>query len=186
MEIAEAQEFLKHNHHGVLVARKRDGSLQMTLVSPVIGPDGKVTITARDNTYKVKNIKRNPEVSLLVYGEKFNGSNYIQIDGKAEVIPHPQAMDIVLDWHRQIRGEPTSWDDIRKKTLAEGRIAIRVAIDEAMAAKESGDARVILFNLCGHGHFDLGAYDRYLSGQLEDYEYPVEKVAAALAALPKV
>ncbi len=130
MEISEAQKFLKSNHHGVLVARKRDGSLQMTLVSPVIGTDGKVTITARESTYKVKNIKRNPEVSLLVYGEKFNGSNYIQIDGKAEIIPLPQAMDIVLDWHRQIRGEPENWDDIRKKTLAEGRLAIRVAIEK--------------------------------------------------------
>jgi PPOX class probable F420-dependent enzyme len=131
MDIADAQEFLKHNHHGVLVARKRDGSLQMTLVSPVIGDDGRVTITARESTYKVKNIRRNPQVSLLVYGEKFNGSNYIQVDGKAEVIAQPQAMDIVLDWHRQIRGEPASWDDIRKKTLAEGRIAIRLTIEKA-------------------------------------------------------
>jgi PPOX class probable F420-dependent enzyme len=130
MENGEAQEFLRHNHHGVLVARKRDGSLQMTLVSPVIGADGKVIITARETTYKVKNIQRNPQVSLLVYGEKFNGSNYIQIDGRAEVIPHPQAMDIVLDWHRQIRGEPANWDDIRKKTLAEGRIAIRLSIEK--------------------------------------------------------
>jgi PPOX class probable F420-dependent enzyme len=130
MEIAEAQEFLKGKHHGVLVARKRDGSLQMTLVSPVISSDGNVTITARDTTYKVKNIRRNPQVSLLVYGEKFNGSNYIQVDGKAEVIPHPHAMDIVLDWHRQIRGEPKNWDDVRKKTLDEGRIAIRITIEK--------------------------------------------------------
>lgn len=130
MEISEAQEFLRSNHHGVLVARKRDGSLQMTLVSPVIGADGKVTITARDNTYKVKNILRNAQVSLLVYGEKFNGSNYIQIDGQAELIRHPQAMDIVLDWHRQIRGEPENWDDVRKKTFAEGRIAIRITIEK--------------------------------------------------------
>ena len=130
MDIADAQEFLKHNHQGVLVARKRDGSLQMTLVSPVIGEDGRVTITARESTYKVKNIRRNPQVSLLVFGEKFNGSNYIQVDGKAEVIAHPQAMDIVLAWHRQIRGEPASWDEIRKKTLAEGRIAIRLTIEK--------------------------------------------------------
>jgi PPOX class probable F420-dependent enzyme len=131
MDIADAQEFLKHNHQGVLVARKRDGSLQMTLVSPVIGDDGRVTITARESTYKVKNITRNPQVSLLVFGEKFNGSNYIQVDGKAEVIAQPQAMDIVLAWHRQIRGEPSSWDEIRKKTLAEGRIAIRLTIEKA-------------------------------------------------------
>jgi PPOX class probable F420-dependent enzyme len=130
MEISEAQEFLQNNHHGVLVARKKDGSLQMTLVSPVVGTDGKVIVTARDHTYKVKNIRRNPQISLLVYGDKFHGSNYIQIDGKAEIIPHPQAMDIVLDWHRQIRGEPASWDEIREKTLAEGRIAIRVTIEK--------------------------------------------------------
>jgi tryptophan synthase beta chain len=64
--------------------------------------------------------------------------------------------------------------------------AIKVAIDEAIAAREAGEARVILFNLCGHGHFDLAAYERYLSGSLEDYEYPDEKVKAALAALPVV
>ncbi|HEY6012780.1 MAG TPA: hypothetical protein VIU37_02190, partial [Candidatus Limnocylindrales bacterium] len=64
--------------------------------------------------------------------------------------------------------------------------AIRVAIDEALAAREAGEARVILFNLCGHGHFDLSAYERYLSGSLEDYEYPRERVEAALARLPQV
>jgi tryptophan synthase beta chain len=64
--------------------------------------------------------------------------------------------------------------------------AIRVAIDEALAAKEAGEARVILFNLCGHGHFDLSAYERYLDGSLEDFEYPAERVAAALESLPKV
>ena len=129
MEITDAQEFLKDNHHGVLVTRKKDGSLQMTLVSPVVDAGGKVIITSRETTYKVKNVKRNPQISLLVYGEQFNGSRYIQIDGKAEVIPQPKAMDIVLDWHRQIRGEPANWDEVREKTKAEGRIAMRVAIE---------------------------------------------------------
>jgi tryptophan synthase beta chain len=64
--------------------------------------------------------------------------------------------------------------------------AIKVAIDEALEAREAGEARVILFNLCGHGHFDLSAYERYLDGSLEDFEYPAERVAAALESLPKV
>jgi tryptophan synthase beta chain len=64
--------------------------------------------------------------------------------------------------------------------------AIRAAIDEALAAREAGESKVILFNLCGHGHFDLSAYERYLNGSLEDYEYPAEKVKEALAALPRV
>ena len=64
--------------------------------------------------------------------------------------------------------------------------AIKVAVDEALAAKEAGESRVILFNLSGHGHFDLAAYESYLHGRLEDYEYPADRVAAALADLPKV
>jgi tryptophan synthase beta chain len=64
--------------------------------------------------------------------------------------------------------------------------AIKVAIDEALAAREAGQRKVILFNLCGHGHFDLSAYERHLAGTLEDYEYPAEAVAAALAGLPVV
>jgi tryptophan synthase beta chain len=63
--------------------------------------------------------------------------------------------------------------------------ALRVAIDEAMAAKEAGDSRVILFNLCGHGHFDLSAYQQYLDGTLQDYEYPAERIKESLAALPR-
>jgi tryptophan synthase beta chain len=64
--------------------------------------------------------------------------------------------------------------------------AIRVAMDEALAAREAGEARVILFNLCGHGHFDLAAYERYLDDTLEDFDYPEERVAAALAAIPRI
>lgn len=64
--------------------------------------------------------------------------------------------------------------------------AIKVVIDEALACKESGEAKTILLALSGHGHFDLAAYDEYLSGKLEDYEYPKELVEKALADLPKV
>jgi tryptophan synthase beta chain len=64
--------------------------------------------------------------------------------------------------------------------------AIRATIDEALDARAKGEKRVILFNLSGHGHFDLSAYEAYLSGQLEDYEYPSEAVQASLAKLPEV
>jgi tryptophan synthase beta chain len=64
--------------------------------------------------------------------------------------------------------------------------AIRAAIDEALDAKAKGEKRVILFNLSGHGNFDMGAYEAYLGGKLEDYEYPAEAVEAAMADLPKV
>ena len=78
-------------------------------------------------------------------------------------------------------------------TRAEGLIpapesahAIRTAIDEALDAKEKGEERVILFNLSGNGYFDMTAYEAYMHGQLEDYEYPAEAVKAAIDRLPKV
>jgi tryptophan synthase beta chain len=64
--------------------------------------------------------------------------------------------------------------------------AIKVVIDEALDAKARGESRVILFNLCGHGHFDLGSYEAYLAGKLVDYEYPAEAVQRAMSHLPQV
>jgi len=63
--------------------------------------------------------------------------------------------------------------------------AIRVAIDEALDAKQKGDARVILFNLSGHGNFDLSAYQAYLSGKLTDFDSPVDQ-KAILKRLPEI
>jgi tryptophan synthase beta chain len=64
--------------------------------------------------------------------------------------------------------------------------AIRSAVDEALAARENGEKKVILFNLSGHGHFDMGAYDAYLSGSLPNHEMPEEELRRSLAGLPKV
>ena len=64
--------------------------------------------------------------------------------------------------------------------------AIRAAIDEALDAKAKGEKRVILFNLSGHGHFDLPSYESYYNGKLEDYEYPAEAVQDAMTRLPQV
>jgi tryptophan synthase beta chain len=62
--------------------------------------------------------------------------------------------------------------------------AIRAVFDEAEAAKEAGEQRVILFNLCGHGHFDMAAYDAFLAGKLEDLEFSEADMEAALERLP--
>jgi tryptophan synthase beta chain len=64
--------------------------------------------------------------------------------------------------------------------------AIRAAINEALAAKEAGESKAILFNLSGHGNFDMAAYDAYFAGKLQDYEYPAEAVAEAQKRMPVV
>jgi PPOX class probable F420-dependent enzyme len=130
MEIAEAQKFLAHNHRGVLVARKRDGWPQITLVTPGIDAEGRVIITSRGTTYKVKNIRRDPRVSMLVMGEQFRGSKYVQIHGTAEIVSQPEAMDLLIYWYRQVRGEHPNWDEYRGKMREEQRVIIRVNIEK--------------------------------------------------------
>ena len=68
----------------------------------------------------------------------------------------------------------------------ESNHAVAVAIREALRCKEEGVSRAILFNLSGHGHFDMQAYMDYFAGKLEDYDYPEEEIAMALAGLPSV
>ena len=68
----------------------------------------------------------------------------------------------------------------------EANHAVKGAIDEAVKCREEGKSRVILFNLCGHGHFDMQAYMDYVAGKLTDQEYDEKELAMALAGLPSV
>jgi len=71
-------------------------------------------------------------------------------------------------------------------TAPEPNHCVKAAIDEALRCREAGESKTILIAHSGHGHFDLAAYDEYLSGRLQDYEYPEAKVKEALAFLPQV
>ena len=68
----------------------------------------------------------------------------------------------------------------------ESNHAIRACIDEAMKCKKSGEPRTLFFNLSGHGHFDMAAYDSYFRGELADYEFPADEIDKALSHLPEV
>lgn len=68
----------------------------------------------------------------------------------------------------------------------ESNHAIQACITEALRCKESGEPKTLFFNLSGHGHFDMSAYDQYFSGKLEDFEYPQVEIDKALTHLPKV
>ena len=129
MEIEEVRDFLVENHNAVLVARKRNGSPQITLVTAGVDGAGRVVISSRKNTYKVKNIARDPRVSLLVMGEQFHGSNYYQIDGRAEVIYLPESLELLMDAYRRRLGDDMDPEATRLKILDQDRVLIRVEID---------------------------------------------------------
>jgi len=131
VEKTQAQRFLSEHHRGVLVTRKRDGGLQMSPVSPAIDAEGRVIITTRETAYKTKNIRRDHRVSLCVFADAFHGSNWIQINGRAEVLSLPEAMEPLVDWHRRVKGEHPNWTDYRQTMERQRRVLVRIAIESA-------------------------------------------------------
>ena len=130
MLIADAQKFLQQNHRACIAVRPKDGWPQMTLVSPGIDADGRVIITSRARTYKVKYLRRDPRVSMLVFGEQYSGSKFVQIHGRAEIIELPDAMGPLIYWYKQVRGEHKSWEEYKKQMAEEKRVIIRVTIEK--------------------------------------------------------
>ena len=130
MEIADAQKFIKDNHRACIAVRQKDGWPQMTLVTPGIDAAGRVILTSRGTTYKVKHLRRDPKVSMLIFGEQFSGSKFVQIHGSAEVVDLPQAMDGLIDWHKSVRGEHKNWEDYKKQVTDEKRVLIRINIEK--------------------------------------------------------
>lgn len=130
MNIASAQKFLQDNHRGCIAVRQKDGWPQMTFVSPGIDAQGRVIMTSRGTTYKIKHLRRDPRVSMLIFGEQYSGSKFVQIHGTAELIELPQAMDTLIYWYKQVRGEHKNWDDYKKQMQDENRVIIRVTIEK--------------------------------------------------------
>jgi len=130
MEIADAQKFLQENHRACIAVHQRDGWPQMTFVSPGIDSEGRVIITSRGTTYKIKHIRRDPRVSMLIFGEQYSGSKFVQIHGTAEIIEQPEAMGTLIYWYKQVRGEHKNWDEYRDTMKKEKRVIIRVNIEK--------------------------------------------------------
>jgi len=130
MEIADAQRFLQVNHRACIAVRQQDGWPQMMFVTPGIDPEGRVIITSRGTTYKVKYLRRDPRVSLLIFGEQYSGSKFVQIHGTAEIIELPEAMDLLIYWYKQVRGKHKNWEEYREQMKNEKRVIIRVKIEK--------------------------------------------------------
>ena len=130
MQIPDAQKSLRENHRACIAVRQKDGWPQMTFVTPGIDAEGRVIITSRGTTYKIKHLRRDPRVSLLIFGEQYSGSKFVQIHGTAEIIELPDAMDMLIYWYKQIRGEHKNWDEYKTKMADEKRAIIRVKMEK--------------------------------------------------------
>lgn len=124
VDLAGLIEFAEGRHHLVLATARRDGRPQLSLVTGVLTGDGEVLISTYPQRAKVHNIRRDPEVSVVVMDE-FNGP-WVQVDGTAEVVDMPEAGDGLVEYFRAISGEHSDWDEYRQAMADQGKSLIRI------------------------------------------------------------
>ncbi len=129
VERAELEEFVRPRHKGVLLTTRADGRPQSSLVTMGLDSDGRVVVSSYPERAKVHNIRRNPATSMTVMSDEFNGE-WVQVDGRAEVVDLPEALDALVEYFRVISGEHSDWDDYRAAMTAQGKCLIRLTIDE--------------------------------------------------------
>jgi PPOX class probable F420-dependent enzyme len=130
MEIDEAIEYVRRNHHAVLGTLKQDGSPQLSPVTAGVDGDGHVIISTRQTAYKVRHVRRNPRVWLCVFPDGFYG-RWVQLEGTADIVALPEAMDGLIGYYRDISGEHPDWDDYRAAMEREQRLLLRIAVTKA-------------------------------------------------------
>ena len=122
-------DFIRPRHRSVLIARKQSGGLQISPVTSGLDAEGRIVISTYPQRAKAANIRRDPHVSVCVLSDDFNGA-YVQIDGTAEVLDMPDALEPLVEYFRCISGEHPDWDEYRDAMRKQGKSLIRITIDE--------------------------------------------------------
>lgn len=130
MDIDEAIAFTATNHRGILSTRRRDGRPQLSPIAVAPGGPGTVVISTRETAMKAKNIARDPHVSICVLTDAWYGA-HVQLDGTAEVLHLPDAMEPLVDYYRSVAGEHPDWDDYRAAMERERRVLLIVTVTDA-------------------------------------------------------
>jgi PPOX class probable F420-dependent enzyme len=118
-------EFVRPRHHMVLTTFRADGSLQSSPVTGGVDEHGRLVIASYPRRAKAVNIRRAGRASVVVLSEEFNGP-YVQIDGTAEVIDLPEAVEPLVDYFRTVAGEHSDWAEYRQAMIDQGKCLIRV------------------------------------------------------------
>ncbi len=125
---AALTEFLRPRHKVVLMTTRADGRPQSSPVSCGVDSSGRLVISTYPERAKVANIRRNPQVSACVLSDDWNGP-WVQLDGTAEVLDLPEALDPLVDYYRSIAGEHPDWDEYREAMVRQGKSLIRVTVE---------------------------------------------------------
>jgi PPOX class probable F420-dependent enzyme len=124
MDLDVARDFVRSHHRAVLATRTSRG-IQQSPVVVGVDEEGRLTISSRETAYKTKHLRRDPWAQLCVMNDRFFGE-WIYVEGEADVVSLPEAMEPLVDYYRGISGEAEDWDDYRAGMERERRVIIRV------------------------------------------------------------
>ena len=121
-------EFLRPRHRAILLTTRRDGRPQSSPNTCGVDAEGRIVISTYPERAKVHNIRRDPRVSVCVLSPEFNGP-WVQVDGTAEVLDLPAALEPLVEYFRVISGEHPDWDEYRRAMREQGKSLIRITIE---------------------------------------------------------
>jgi PPOX class probable F420-dependent enzyme len=121
-------DFLSPRHHAILMTTRADGRPQSSPVTCGVDGAGRIVISTYPERAKATNVRRDPRVSVCVLSDDFNGP-WAQVDGRAEVLDLPEALEPLVEYFRCISGEHPDWDEYRQAMRQQGKSLIRVTIE---------------------------------------------------------
>ncbi|MFF3570805.1 PPOX class F420-dependent oxidoreductase [Nocardia jiangxiensis] len=128
VELTALLEFLRPRHRGVLITSRADGSPQMSPVTCGVDSEGRIVVSTYPGRAKTVNARRDSRVSICVLSDEWNDA-YVQVDGRAEVLDMPEALDGLVDYFRCISGEHPDWDEYREAMAKQNKSLIRIHIE---------------------------------------------------------
>jgi PPOX class probable F420-dependent enzyme len=128
VELAELLDFVRPRHHFLLATTRRDGRPQLSPVSGGVDPDGRLVVSSYPGRAKAVNAERDQRASVCVLSDDWNGP-WVQVDGSAEVLDMPDALDGLVEYFRCISGEHPNWDEYRGAMRLQDKSLVRITIE---------------------------------------------------------
>ena len=130
MDLDSARDFIRENRRGVMATRRPSGGTQQSPVIATVDGEGRVIVSSRETAYKTRNLRRDPWAQLCMFTDRFFGP-WIYVEGVAEVVSLPEAMELLIDYYKRFPGDNPDWDDYRARMERERRVLIRVSVERA-------------------------------------------------------
>ncbi|MDN3352537.1 PPOX class F420-dependent oxidoreductase [Actinomadura sp. DC4] len=130
MEPSRARDFAREHHRAVMITRHADGRPQTSPVICAVDAAGRIIVSTRETAAKTRNLLRDPHVTFCLFTDAFFG-DWVQVDGEAEVLHLPEAIEPLVDYYRMISGEHPDWDEYREAMKRDRRVLVRTTITRA-------------------------------------------------------